>query len=107
MNGEPTLYVAGDTVWCAEVEGALGTYTPDVAVLNAGSAHLSEGGPITMTADDVAAVAWAVPSMRIVAVHMDAGDLCTLSRSAMQTHLQQLGLADRVLIPNDGDRLIL
>lgn len=34
--GEPTLYVAGDTVWCPEVEAALGEHEPRIVVVNAG-----------------------------------------------------------------------
>src|SRR5581483_1637002 len=51
--GEPTLYVAGDTIWCPEVEDALNRFQPDIVVVNAGGARFLEGDPITMTADDV------------------------------------------------------
>ncbi|MGI9050948.1 MAG: MBL fold metallo-hydrolase, partial [Rubrobacteraceae bacterium] len=67
----PSLYIAGDTVWCPEVEEALSSYTPDVVVLNAGAARFLSGDPITMTAEDVAQVSRAVPDARILAVHME------------------------------------
>src|SRR5919112_1926484 len=33
----PTLYVAGDTIFCSELEEALDTHEPDVVVVNAGA----------------------------------------------------------------------
>jgi len=50
-DGEPTLYIAGDTIWCPEVHGTLGKYEPAIVVVNAGAAQFLEGGPITMSAD--------------------------------------------------------
>src|SRR5205085_778312 len=46
--GEPAVYLAGDTVWCGEVERALAAHVPDVIVVNAGGARFLEGDPITM-----------------------------------------------------------
>ena len=43
--GEPTLYVAGDTVWCDEVAAALDAHRPDVVVVNAGGARFTERRP--------------------------------------------------------------
>src|SRR4029077_14761528 len=50
---EPTLYVAGDTIWCHEVSDAIKRFHPDVIVLNAGGARFLEGDPITMMPADV------------------------------------------------------
>lgn len=107
MSGEPTVYVAGDTVWCSEVEEILERYQPDVTVLNVGAARMEWGGPITMTAADVCAVCRAVPSTQVVAVHMEAADLCTLPRSELRREIVRAGLTEQVFIPNDGEGLIL
>ena len=55
-EGEPTVYVAGDTIWCDEVRDAIDAHAPDVVVVNASGARFNEGDPIVMTVDDVAAV---------------------------------------------------
>jgi L-ascorbate metabolism protein UlaG (beta-lactamase superfamily) len=102
---EPVLYIAGDTVWCPEVEQALREADPAVSVLNAGGAQFLEGGPITMTADDVAAVARAAPATRIVAVHMEAINHCIVRRADLAAALDRAGLAARVAIPRDGERV--
>lgn len=103
--GEPSLYVAGDTVWCAEVAGALAHHRPAVAVVNAGGARFLEGDPITMPPDDVVQVCRAAPQARVVAVHMEAINHCVVTRDDLRRALAEAGLVDRVAIPVDGERL--
>jgi L-ascorbate metabolism protein UlaG (beta-lactamase superfamily) len=103
---ERTLYIAGDTLWAPEVEEALAAHRPGVVVLNAGAAQVADGGgPITMTADDVASVAAAAPSATVVCVHIDAFDHCVLSREDLRARLAAEGLDGRVLVPEDGEAL--
>jgi L-ascorbate metabolism protein UlaG (beta-lactamase superfamily) len=104
-EGSPTLYVAGDTIWCPEVEEALNAHDPDVVVVNAGAARFLEGDPITMTAEDVASVCRAVPDALVVAVHMEAINHCLLISSELAQELDSEGLAGRVEIPADGETL--
>jgi len=100
--GEPALYIAGDTIWCSEVERALDEHQPDVAVVNAGAAQFLTGGPITMDAGDVMQVCRALPGGQVIAVHMEAVNHCLLTRAALRAQLDQEGLAQRVEIPADG-----
>jgi L-ascorbate metabolism protein UlaG (beta-lactamase superfamily) len=99
--GEPTLYIAGDTVWCEEVRGALERYKPAVVVVNAGAAQFLKGDPITMTADDVVAVCQAAPSAQVVAVHMEAINHCLLTRDDLAFQLEAARV--RAAIPGDGE----
>src|SRR5262249_35095347 len=101
-QNEPTLYIAGDTVWCPEVETALQTYRPELAGVNAGAAQFLVGDPITMTASDVANVCRTLPAGRVIAVHMEAINHCMLLRAALRESLQKEGLAGQVDIPADG-----
>lgn len=107
--GEPTLYVAGDTIWCDEVAAALSAHRPDVVVVNAGGARFDEGDPITMTAADVIETARAAPSAQVVAVHLEAINHCLLSRDELAEAIGAAGLdrEDRVLVPVDGEWLEL
>ncbi|WP_150265656.1 MBL fold metallo-hydrolase [Paenibacillus tepidiphilus] len=102
-TGEPSLYIAGDTIWCEEVKEALDTYRPEVLVLNAGGARFLEGGHITMDAVDVAEVCRYAPQAAVVAVHMDAINHCLVTRKHLKEHLQQQGLLERVRVPLDGE----
>ena len=110
--GGPTIYVAGDTIWCPEVEAALAQYRPDVVVVNAGAAQFNAGGPITMAADDVVQVARAAATARIVAVHMETWNHCVLTRAGLRQALEAAGLTTtgrtaRVAIPDDGATIAL
>ena len=100
--GEPTLYVAGDTVWCEDVALALDEHRPDVVVVNAGGARFTRGDPITMTAADVIAVAAAAPRARIVAVHLEAINHCLETRADLHQRVRDAGLQGRVTVPEDG-----
>jgi len=94
---EPRLYIAGDTIWCAEVKDALKKHDPEVIVVNAGAAQFLQGDPITMTADDVLRVADAAAQAEIIAVHMEAINHCLLTREQLRART-----LDRVRIPADG-----
>jgi len=102
-TGEPTLYIAGDTVWCPEVEDALGRYHPDVIVVNAGGARFLEGDPITMTAEDVIRVCQSSPQSQVIAVHMEAINHCLITRADLRFQLEAARVSQQVAIPEDGD----
>lgn len=105
--GEPTLYVAGDTVWCDEVAAAIDAHHPDVIVVNAGAARFIHGDPITMDVDDVVATCRAAPDALIVAVHMEAMNHCGLGRDALRAAVAAAGFEGRVVTPADGETLAL
>ncbi len=102
---EPTLYIAGDTIWCPEVEDALTDYQPEVTVVNAGAARFVTGDPITMPDTDVAEVCHHAPETTVIAVHMEAINHCPLSRDDLQAFLDGEDLSQRVRIPADGGRI--
>ncbi|MFL5807840.1 MAG: MBL fold metallo-hydrolase [Roseiflexaceae bacterium] len=105
--GEPLLYLAGDTIWCPEVEAALQTFGPDVVVVNTGAAQFLSGDPITMTADDVVRVCRARPTARVIAVHMEAVNHCLLTRAELSDRLVREGLDQQAQIPADGELIEL
>jgi L-ascorbate metabolism protein UlaG (beta-lactamase superfamily) len=102
-EGEPSLYIAGDTIWCPEVKEALRTYKPEVVVLYAGGASFLTGGPITMNADHVIAVCREIPPAKVIVIHMETMTHCLLTRSKLRKRLEQEGLSRQVLIPQDGE----
>lgn len=104
--GSPSLYIAGDTIYCPEVESALSTHRPDLTVVNAGAAQFTTGGPITMTALDVAKVCRFAPGMKTVAVHMETINHCLLRREELDRELTNYHLRERVAIPADGEMLM-
>jgi L-ascorbate metabolism protein UlaG (beta-lactamase superfamily) len=105
--GEPSVYLAGDTIWCEEVRATVDVQRPDVIVVNAGGARFKEGDPIVMTADDVVALARHTPGTPVVAVHLDAINHCLESRDELRARLRAEGLEDRVSVPEDGAEAVL
>jgi L-ascorbate metabolism protein UlaG (beta-lactamase superfamily) len=101
-DGEPALYLAGDSIWCDEVRDALDEHRPGAVVVNAGGARFLEGDPIVMTADDVVAVARHAPGVRVVAVHMEAINHCLLTRADLHQRVHEEQLHDHVTVPENG-----
>ena len=100
-----TLYVAGDTIWNHDVEGAIAKHKPDVIVLNAGKAVMTGFAPIIMGEADVLAVHKAAPKAVLVASHMEAINHCILSRADLRAFSKREGFASSLVIPADGERL--
>jgi len=100
---EPTLYIAGDTIWCPEVEQAIKDHNPRTTVVNAGGARFLQGDPITMTPEDVMQVCRSAPKMQVVAVHMEAINHCLVTRADLAFQLEAARLIGQVAIPGDGD----
>ncbi len=102
-TGEPTIYIAGDTIWCHDVMQVIDTHQPDIIVVNAGGARFASGDPITMDTDDVVNLCRYAPTASVVAVHMDALNHCLVTRTDLQSILNSEGLQDQVVIPDDGE----
>jgi L-ascorbate metabolism protein UlaG (beta-lactamase superfamily) len=101
-GGDPAIYIAGDTIWCEEVETAIDHHRPDLIVLNAGAAQFNQGDPITMNAADVSRVCHTASTAQVVAVHMEAINHCSLSRRDLSQALEAQVASNQLLIPHDG-----
>jgi L-ascorbate metabolism protein UlaG (beta-lactamase superfamily) len=93
------LYIAGDTIWCDEVNDALERHRPRAVVLNASGARFNVGDPIVMDAADVRRVR-AATDAPIAVVHLEAINHCLEPRSAYR------GI-DGVHVPDDGETIEL
>jgi L-ascorbate metabolism protein UlaG (beta-lactamase superfamily) len=93
---EETLYLAGDTVWCQEVDTVLRGLTPDVVVVNAGGARFIGSERIIMDLGDVRMVRAAAPEATVIAVHLEAINHCPITRAQMRE-------LDGVRVPEDGE----
>jgi hypothetical protein len=93
------LYLAGDTVWCSEVEAAIERHRPRVAVVNGSGARFLEGGPLVMTSAEIREVVARVPT--VVVVHLEAINHCLESRAEVRKAVPE------ALVPEDGETLEL
>ena len=104
-EAEPVLYIAGDTIYCNDVEIALAKHRPEVIVINGGGARFNVGDPITMTVTDTEKVLAFAPTSQVVVVHLDAINHCLETRVDFQRHFENHPLRTRLSIPADGETL--
>ena len=105
-HGEPTIYLAGDTIWCDHVAAAIEAHRPDVIVVNASGARFLTGDPIVMTAEDIVSVQQAAPGALIIVVHLEAINHCPETRAYYRETLPRLGMdMSKVRIPDDGETI--
>ncbi|NMM61659.1 MBL fold metallo-hydrolase [Clostridium sp. P21] len=102
-NREPSVYIAGDTVWCNEVEKSIEKYTPEIVVCNCGAAQFSYGEPITMTPKDIKSLCYRFPSITVVAVHMESWNHCRVSRKDLKHYIKINNIDNNIFIPEDGE----
>lgn len=106
-DGSQKIYIAGDSIWCQEVEQALETHKPDVIIANAGGAQFLTGGPITMTPEDILSLHNKSLQAKIITVHMDTVNHCFVKRADLIAVLKEKNLSSKILVPVDGQTLIL
>ncbi|MGM0539771.1 MAG: MBL fold metallo-hydrolase [Thermodesulfobacteriota bacterium] len=105
-GGEPTVYWAGDTVWCELVQQTIREFSPDIIVTHSCGAAFPEQEPIVMDCRQTLAVAEAAPQAVVVAVHMEALDHCWVTRNMLRRKADQGSIGrSRLLIPEDGEIL--
>lgn len=100
---EKTAYLAGDTIWNQHVQHSLNQYNPDVVILNAGDAQVEGMGSIIMGKQDVYEVHRAAPNSMLLATHMEAVNHAVLSRDELRQFAEEKGMADKLLVPEDGE----
>ena len=99
MPGEPSLYLAGDTVLTDEVREFVRAHQPQVCVVPAGGARFDLGGEIIMGVDEVmefASIAHGV----VMANHLEAISHCPVTR-----HQLSKAAGGRLLVPADDASL--
>lgn len=105
MPGEPTLYLAGDTVLTPGIVKALEEHQPDVCVVPAGGASFDIGGDIIMGVDEVMAFARKARGI-VIANHLEALSHCPVTRSELAAAVDPASAA-RIRIPHDGETIAL
>lgn len=102
LPGEPSVYLAGDTMLTPTVRDCLARLQPDVAVLPAGGARFDLGAEILMDAADMAEAAQHTRGA-IVVNHLEALDHCPTTRTAVRQRALDGGWARRLWVPEDGE----
>ncbi|QEC65803.1 MBL fold metallo-hydrolase [Panacibacter ginsenosidivorans] len=101
-NNTEKLYIAGDTIWCPDVEEAITLHQPTHIVVNGGGAQFLEGGPITMTTNDVIKLS-RLTKTNISVAHLETVNHCLQRRPHFRAAIVEHNLTNQVMIPNDGE----
>lgn len=101
-----TLYIAGDTVWYNGIQQELDTHKPDIIVVNGGDNQIIGFGSLIMGKDDIYEMYKAAPQSKIISVHMEAVNHWGLARAELKTFINDKGISDHILVPDDGESYI-
>jgi L-ascorbate metabolism protein UlaG (beta-lactamase superfamily) len=104
-DGEPVLYIIGDSIWYGEIEKVFDSYSPEVAIVFAGEAQYLEGDPITMGLVDIQNIVEKNPTTDLVISHMESWNHCVLKREDVHQYIEQNGLQKKIYVPENGDTL--
>jgi L-ascorbate metabolism protein UlaG (beta-lactamase superfamily) len=105
-EGEPTVYWAGDTIWCEPVAEVIRQTQPGIIITHSCGAMWGDHVLIVMDAEQTLAVQRAAPQSIVIAVHMDSLDHATVTRADLRRYAQANGVGpEKLLIPLDGETL--
>lgn len=106
QEGEPTIYLAGDTVYYNGVRDVIARFSPEIIIVNACDARVP-AGRLIMNAEDVIRTCACRPDSLVIASHMEAVSHAHLSRTALHHKLSETPYAAQVRIPADGEGIDL
>lgn len=103
---EPSVYWAGDTVWCEAVAKVIEQTKPDIIITHSCGAMWRENVLIVMDAEQTVDACRAAPNSTVVATHMEALDHATITREALRKFAEANGVGpEKLLIPLDGEKI--
>lgn len=105
---EPTVYWAGDTVLYDQVFRTINEHTPAVIITHSsGAVWGSRKDLIVMDASQTVEVSRYAQTSVVIAIHMDALDHGTVTRSDLKNARQSAEIpTNRLRIPLDGEKMI-
>lgn len=107
-EGEPSLYWVGDTIRTPAMDSVMQTTRPNIIVTHSGGAVWGDNVPIIMDAEQTIQVCRLAPNSTVIAVHMEALDHCTVTRSALRHAANAAAISPaQLLIPDDGESITL
>ncbi len=102
LKDEPSIYLTGDTVLTDFVIQFIIDKQPDIVIAPAGKAKLDFGKPILMGIDEILELA-SLMKGKLIANHLEALDHCSTTRKELAKKVEELGLENKVIIPQDGE----
>lgn len=104
LPGEPSVYIAGDTLLTEPVRRCLIQRQPQVSILPGGGARFDLGAKILMDGEDVLEASLLTSGI-IVVNHLQALDHCPTTRAKLNAAAASAGVMERLHVPADGESL--
>ena len=105
-DNEPTVYWAGDSIWCDAVDDVIAQFRPEIIITHSCGAVWGDDILILMDAVQTIAVCHAAPKAVVIAIHMEALDHATVSRSDLRALAEMEDIQpSQLIIPYDGKML--
>ncbi|UIJ37099.1 MBL fold metallo-hydrolase [Desulfobaculum bizertense] len=101
-EGNPSIYLTGDTVLTKDVRRAITELQPDIIIAPAGAAQLDVGQELLFTRSELLELAQIAPK-KILFNHLEALDHCPVTRTALRQTLSKAHLLEKCFIPEDGE----
>lgn len=100
--GEPSLYIAGDTILTNTVRELVQQCQPDICVVPAGGAKFDIGGEIIMGADELLSF-MTISTGVVIANHLESLDHCPVTREQLKPLQERPDVGERLRVPEDGE----
>lgn len=104
LPGEPSVYLAGDTILTPVVREFVLRHQPAVSVVPAGGARFDVGGDIIMGIEEVVEFT-RLSRGAVVANHLEAISHCPITRRALAEAAAKASIGEQLFIPDDGEIL--
>lgn len=102
--GEPSLYLAGDTILSGRVRDFVSRHQPQVNVIPAGGARFDFGQDVIMGTDEVIEFT-RISQGKVIANHLEAISHCRATRAGLRAASVHANLASQLHIPVDGETM--
>jgi len=106
LPNQQSIYLSSDTIYTDSVDNVLKEYKPDISVLACGAAQFDVFKQLIMNEDDILKFIKNT-SGKVIANHMESINHCPLTRKKLKDILIDHNLINNVLIPEDGELMIM
>lgn len=112
-KSSPTILWSGDTLLTQTIKDQIIEHQPDVIILHPGGAQMPKDdkgnvATLLMGIEDTIEIAKLAPKAKIIAIHMEALDHCTVKKVDLREAANKAGIEkQRLIIPNNGELISL
>ncbi len=106
LPNKKSIYLSSDTIYTAAVAKVLKEYKPEISVLASGAAQFDVFKHLIMNVDDILKFI-KNSSGKVIANHLEAVNHCSLTRKKLRNILIEHKVTTQVLIPEDGEVMVI